>query len=163
MNEKEELEKRIAERFVNLQPEIQAVIMSPEYEKSLMRIIEKYKLNQSQIEIFETETSLVLIGHTHPDEYRIELKKLQLSKEVRNQIVNDVFDSILAPIVDMLRDNFDKDDMEEIKYGEFANKIAPKTSTNMETNLRADLKNVPKVQDNFLNGLADVINKSIEK
>lgn len=162
-NQKEELEKAIGERFANLQPEIQAVIMSTDLEKNLTKIYEKNKLTVEQLKNLEAETCLILIGDTHPDDLREDLDDLNLSPEITDQIVNDINETILKPVIGMLKSNFDKEDKEEVQYGEFVNQILPKTVQNVESQMRSGFKTAVKSNSNFINDLKNVIGKSIIK
>ena len=110
----EEIKKSIAERFNNLQPEIQDAIMSSNYEKNLYEIAQKHKLNVEQLGELELNTTLVLLGQTHPDEYADELEEdLKLPKEKIGEIVTDVNERIMKNIRELIKKNFADDDETE--------------------------------------------------
>ena len=112
--DQEEIKKSIAERFNDLQPEIQDAIMNSDYEKNIYEIAQKHKLSVEQMGEFESDTTLVMLGQIHPDEYNKELADdLNLPENKINEIVNDVNEKILKPIRELLKKNFENDDVEE--------------------------------------------------
>ncbi|MFA7315242.1 MAG: hypothetical protein WC059_00365 [Candidatus Paceibacterota bacterium] len=157
MEQQEEIKKAIQERFENLQPEIQDAIMSSNYEKELYDISQKYKLNIEQMGQLELNTTLVMLGNTHPDEYVDELvTDLKIKKEDALAISNDVNERIMKNIREILKKNFEKEDEEESASKEVPvppqNPILPteatvKTETALKTNLTTPL---PKTQSGIL-------------
>lgn len=112
--DEDRIKNSIQERFNNLQPEIQAAIMDPNYEKTLGEISQKYNLSAQEFSELELNTTLVLIGQTHPDKYMDELSDdLKIPKEKIEAIVMEVNEKILKNIVYIIRKNFDADDTEE--------------------------------------------------
>jgi len=110
--EQEEIKNSIIERFNNLQPEIQEAIMNTNYENILVEIGEKYKLSPEQIGEFEFNTTLVLLGQTHPDEYSKELSEnLKLPEETIKEIVNEINEKVLKNIRALLVKNFEEEKM----------------------------------------------------
>jgi hypothetical protein len=117
--DQEEIKNAIKERFNNLQPEIQEAIMSSNYEKNLYEIGTKYKLNIEQMGKLEFNTTLVLLGQTHPNDYLDTLAgDLNMPKETVNNIVGDVNEKIMKNIIDLIKQNFAKDDEEEEAFRE---------------------------------------------
>src|SRR5437016_6180323 len=117
--EQEEIKNLIVERLNNLQPEIRNAIMSSNYDKELYDISQKYKLSIEQMGKLELNTTLVMIGHTHPDEYRGELiEDLKLPAETVDAIVNDVNEKVMKNIRELIKQNFAKDDEEEEAFKE---------------------------------------------
>jgi len=109
--DQEEIKKSIVERFNNLQPEIQKAIMDPDYEQHVYNIAKKYNLSTEQTEEFESDTTLVMLGQIHPNDYNETLvDDLNLPADKINEIVNDVNEKILKPIRDLLKNNFEEDD-----------------------------------------------------
>ena len=114
MENQEEVKQAIIERFNNLQPEIKDAIMSSNYEKNLYDIGTKYKLTIEQMGKLEFNTTLVLLGQTHPDDYENDLAAdLNLPKETISNIVNDINEKIMKNIREMIKKNFAEDDKEE--------------------------------------------------
>lgn len=110
----EEIKNSIIERFNSLQPEIQEAIMNLDYENNLSEIGKKYNLNIEQMEEFELNTTLVMLGQTHPDEYGDGLMEdLHLSKEKTEKIVLEVKEKILNSIIFLLKKNFEDDNLAE--------------------------------------------------
>jgi hypothetical protein len=129
--DQQELENLIVERFDNLQPEIQAVIMDPNYEKQVVDIAQKYNLSKEQTSDLEINTTLVLLGNTHPDEYSKELTEdLKLAPVVVKQIVDDINQTVLKNILGMIKQNFKEDDEKEAAVTRTSElKLDPKFST----------------------------------
>jgi cell fate (sporulation/competence/biofilm development) regulator YlbF (YheA/YmcA/DUF963 family) len=115
--EQEEIKKAILERFNNLQPEIQAAIMDTNYEIYLDEVGKKHNLTLEQMADLELNTTLVMLGQTHPDEYKDELiEDLELPEEKITEIVNDINEKILKPIIVILRNNFEEDERIESEF-----------------------------------------------
>ncbi len=116
----EEMKDKILERFNNLQPEIQAAIMNSNYEKILYDIAQNHKLNIKEMGELEFNTTLVLLGQIHPDEYAMNLEEdLKLPKETIDAIVGEVNEQIMKNIREIIKKNFEKDaeddkDQEEV-------------------------------------------------
>ena len=112
--EQEEIKKSIIERFNSLQPEIQTAIMNSDYENNISIIGRKYNLTDEQVSELEFNTTLVLLGQTHPDNYKVELSEdIKLSEDKISEIVNDINEIILKPIRETLKNNFADDDRKE--------------------------------------------------
>lgn len=158
--ENEEILQAIGERVANLQPEIQAVIMSTDYEKNLLSIGAKYNLNKDQLFKLEFETSLVLIGYTHPDEYRGRLDRLELPKEIIDQIHNEVNQTILKSIVDIIKSNFEREDKEEMEYQSQLESEDTNDADKIRNNLKSTVKNNPAQERDFLADLGVIISES---
>jgi hypothetical protein len=110
----DEIKNAVIERFNNLQAEIQAIIMDPNYDKTIADIGKKYSLSPAQVSELELNTTLVLLGQTHPDEYTDEiLEDLKLPKDLISQIANDVNEKILKSVRDMIKKNFEDDEKED--------------------------------------------------
>lgn len=85
--------------------------MDPDYEKHIYDIAKKYNLNTEQTSEFESDTTLVMLGQIHPDDYSKELiDDLNLPIDKINEIIQDVNEKILKPIRDLLKKNFEEDD-----------------------------------------------------
>ena len=115
--EQEELNKAILERFNNLQPEIQEIIMSTTYEDNLYGIAKKYNLSDEQFKELELNTTLVLLGNTHPEEYKNELvDDLKITEELANKLILDIDEKILNKVLPIIKQNFIDDDENEKKF-----------------------------------------------
>ncbi|MCC6323381.1 hypothetical protein IT400_01165 [Candidatus Nomurabacteria bacterium] len=154
--DQEEIKKSIAERFDNLQPEIQKVILSPDYEKNLYDISKKYNLSLEQTRELELNTTLVLIGSIHPEDYNRELEDdIKLPTENMIKIVADIDEKIFKDIKNLLASNFNKEDAEEIEFNY-------KSLDGIAKNIRSMLKETVRVnhasqQGDFLKNLSHEI------
>lgn len=115
--DEEEIKNSIIERYNSLQPEVQAAIMDSNYEKHIYDIAQKYKLTVEQMGEFEADTTLVMLGQIHPDDYNETLvDSLKLPVDKVNEIVTDVNALVLSPIRDILKKNFEEDDRIETDF-----------------------------------------------
>lgn len=97
--DKEELQKNIALYYSKLSPTLQEVFSSMKWLETLRMISAKYNLNEKQIETLGTETTLVLLGMIHLDEYEGILKKeLTIPKESLDKMLVEINYSILKDI-----------------------------------------------------------------
>ena len=107
----EQLEKLIYERFKNLQPEIQAVIMDASYDQKIADISRGYSLTPEQMSNLELNTTFVLLGQTHPNDYKnVLVAKLGLPANVVSNIVNEVDTKILKNVKGLIIKNFEDDE-----------------------------------------------------
>lgn len=114
MNQDEIIKNSISQRFNNLQPEIQAVIMDPSYDVNIVAISKKYNLTTDQLKDLEMDTTFILLGQIHPDDYPIDLlEDLSLPQETITKIVTDVETQILKNVRAMIVKNFEDDEKEE--------------------------------------------------
>lgn len=112
--DQEEIKNLIMERFQNLQPEIQNIILDENYDSKLIEIAKKFNLSNDQLLDLEINTTLVLMGDTHPDEYKERvMADLKLDESVIDQIVNDVNNTILKNVLNTIKQNFIEDDLAE--------------------------------------------------
>ena len=104
-----ELQKQIALYFSKLPKEAQEVIAKMEWLETLKTISEKYALGPEQIQTLGTETSLVLLGVIHAEEYEEIIKtKMGLPEEQRDQMLLEINDAVLKNIRPQLLDTFTK-------------------------------------------------------
>ena len=123
--DKEELQKQIALYYSKLPSDVQEVFAKMEWLENLKKISEKYALKNEYEQILRTETTLVLLGIIHLDEYEEKIKKeLGLQKEQADKMLAEINDAILKPIRPQLSTTF----KQNVK--EFAN--APKESEEVE-------------------------------
>ena len=105
---KEELQQKIAEYYGKLPKEAQIVFSSMTWMETLKDIGVKYSLNNNQIETLGTETTLVLLGIIHIEEYqKILEKELGLEKEITEKIIIEIDENILKTIKDALSKTFE--------------------------------------------------------
>lgn len=118
MDEKE-LQKNIALYYSKLPPKLQEVFSSMKWLETLQKLATKHSLKNTQIETLGTETTLVLLGMTHLDEYEQTLwKELGLSKEFFKEILSEIKEYILTPILPQITEAFNKNTAPEIKKEE---------------------------------------------
>ena len=131
--DKEELQKNIALYYSKLPTNLQEIFSSMKWMETLQQIATKYGLNDAQSEILGTETTLVLLGIVHPDEYYEILKdQLNLPNDSITKILAEINDSIISDIRPQIIEVFNEN-----------NKI--NQSENIETgNLDEKFKNLPE-------------------
>ncbi len=117
--DKTELQKNIALYYSKLPPEAQAVFAKMEWLEKIKQISEKYALSQAQQETLGTETTLVLLGIIHPQEYEETLKREisiapVLVKEIIAEIKGSVLDSITPQLTDTFEKNTEGEEVEKI-------------------------------------------------
>ncbi len=97
--DQKELQEKIALYYSKLPPEAQKVFSSMTWLETLKTISQKHSLNDKQIEILGTETTLVLLGIIHLVEYEeIFTNELGLSENIAEKILNEIEESIIKPI-----------------------------------------------------------------
>lgn len=100
----DKLEKIIKERFEALPESIQEIILSSNYEDKLLEVSKKYNLNVEQMGKLELQTTMILMGLGHPDNFQAELTKdLDIDAEKVRQIVKEINDGIFAKIRELLK------------------------------------------------------------
>ncbi len=94
--DQQQLQQKIAEYFSKLPPNAQEYFAKMDWMNTLQTIAGKYQLNEQQVASLGTETTLLLLGIVHPDEYTSFLKKdmamedgtsIQMFNEIDTQIV----------------------------------------------------------------------------
>lgn len=97
--EMESIKADMQARFGLLPEELQQAIMSNEYQMKLYDIAKKYKLTYEQLGKLEMETTLVLLGMTHPDEYGMEIQKaIKTTPEILQNVIKEVGEQVFVPI-----------------------------------------------------------------
>lgn len=105
---KEQLQQKIAEYFGKLPKEAQVVFSSMVWMETLKSISTKYELNNNQIEILGTETTLVLLSIIPIEEYqKIIETELGLTKEITEKIIIEIDETILKTIKEDLSKTFE--------------------------------------------------------
>ncbi len=107
--DKEELQKNIALYYSKLPPKLQEMFSGMSWLETLKTISSKYNLTEDQIQTLGTETTLVLLGIIHPDEYEKKLRaEIVLSKDSIDKMLLEINSSVLAAIRPSLTETFSK-------------------------------------------------------
>ena len=69
------IQAELRTRFELLPEDLQNLIKSSEYQEKLFNIAKKYKWTYEQLGTLELETTMVLLGMTHPEKYADDLAK----------------------------------------------------------------------------------------
>ncbi len=86
-----EIENIIKEQMKILPVEVIDVLASPAWTEKILNIGKKNGLNEEELGTLQLETSLVMLGLTHPDSYVEELKNhLKVSEIKTDNIVNEI-------------------------------------------------------------------------
>lgn len=98
-------EQLIKQQIEKLPPEIQKVLRDTDWQSKMLAIGKKYSLHIDQLDTFQMETMLTLIGLTHPDEYVTELKsRLGVSENLAQALALEVNEQIMKSIRSQLID-----------------------------------------------------------
>ena len=129
-----ELQQKIAEYYVKLPEEAQKVFSSMQWLETLKQMGEKYGLNDQQMETLGTETTLVLLGIIHSDEYEEILKnEIKVSEDSMTKLLAEINESILNTIRPQLEETFIKNNEEEKqKLDERFNNLSKETKDAIE-------------------------------
>ncbi|HLP86909.1 MAG TPA: hypothetical protein VK153_03500 [Candidatus Paceibacterota bacterium] len=102
-----QLQQKIVEYFQRLPKEAQEVFSSMGWMETLKKIGVTYSLNEKQLELLGTETTIVLLGIIHIDEYeKIIETELGVSEEILKKITKEIDNNILKTIKGQLIDAF---------------------------------------------------------
>jgi hypothetical protein len=105
----QELQKNIALYYSKLPREAQEVFAKMEWLETLKQISAKYNLNQEQQEALGTETTLVLLGIIHLEEYeRILRKETTISQESLDKILTEIKSSVINSVLPQITRAFEK-------------------------------------------------------
>lgn len=105
--EQEELKQNIAKYYSELPKELQQSFSSMKWMEDLKNISIKYSLSNNQLETLATETTLLLLGIIHIEEYEnIVEKELKLPKEASDKIFNEINNTILINVSEKLEEVF---------------------------------------------------------
>ncbi len=105
----EDMQKELRTRFELLPGEIQNVINSSDYQMKLFEIAKKHKLTYEQLGTLEMETTFVLMGMTHPNEFGQSMsgelkKKPEEIKDLLSEIKVGIFDPIRSALMQIYTD-----------------------------------------------------------
>ena len=100
----EKVTNEIKENFDSLPESIKELILSPQYENSLIEISKKYQLTTEQSGILEQEATLVLMGLTPIKDFDNELQKeLKIDNVKSYNISADISTEIFAGVMTLLK------------------------------------------------------------
>jgi hypothetical protein len=117
----EQLQQKIAEYYSKLPPKVQEVFSKMEWLERLQGISLRYNLTETQIQTLGTETSLVMLGVIHPDEYEQTLMtELAVPRSIGLRIIDDINLEILEEWKVALGETYEKNAREiaDKTYGE---------------------------------------------
>jgi len=105
----EKLKQTIKEEIAQLPKEGQDAINALDWVKLAEEIGKEFSLEESEMEDFQLETLLVLIGATDPEFYAINIENhVNTIKETAESMADEVFQKIFAPIKNTLEENIKK-------------------------------------------------------
>ena len=97
--DKDQLQQKIAEYYAKLPPKMQEIFAKMEWMEVLKGISAKYNLKEEEISSLGTETTLLLLGIIHPDEYINFLEKeITVSEDIKVKIGNEINEKVLTMI-----------------------------------------------------------------
>ncbi len=106
-------QKLIQDQIAKLPPEIKEVLSKADWSAKMTEIGKKYQLHLDQLGAFQTETMLVLIGLTHPNQYMEELKKhLNVSEGLATTLAGEVNEQILKGVRQKLIETYNSGELE---------------------------------------------------
>ncbi len=98
MDEKE-LQQNIALYYSKLPPNLQEKFSSMEWLEALKKLAVKYTLGEEQTQTLGTETTLLLLGIIHPDEYYTALdQQLGLFRDNLDKMITEINSSVVTTI-----------------------------------------------------------------
>lgn len=97
-------EEQLRAMFEKLPKDVYDAATSIDVSNKLQELGEKYKLHIDKIDTLFDETTLVMLGLTHPKDYLANLKKrLEIPDDLARMIVTDVNEQIFKPIRESLK------------------------------------------------------------
>lgn len=119
-----QLQDKIVEYFNKLPADAQALFSSMSWMEKLKGMSAKYSLTPEQIEVLGTETTLVLLGIVHPDEYENTLRKeVKIPNDMLEKMLVEINDSIISTIRPQLSETYESNIESAVgeKYGNIQN------------------------------------------
>lgn len=105
----EKLKQIIKEEVTKLPKEVREAINAFDWAKIAEEIGKKYLLNESEINDFQVETLLVLVGLEDGDSYALNIEdNVGTSKDEAVKIADEALEKIFNPISNMLEENIKK-------------------------------------------------------
>lgn len=97
--DQKELQQKISESYSKLSPQAQKVFADMEWMNIINDLRIKHSLSEEQLGLLATETTLLLLGIIHIDEYESILKeKLGQTKEIADLIIKELHEKIINSI-----------------------------------------------------------------
>ena len=94
----------IKERFDALPESIKEIILSSNYEETVLKIGQAHQLNVEQLGILERETTMVMMGLTPPQDFQTELaRELRIDNAKGAEIVKEINEKIFFKIRELLK------------------------------------------------------------
>lgn len=118
--DQKQIQEKIAEYYKKLTPKMQEVFSKMEWLDNLRGISLRYNMTDEQIQTLGTETSLVMLGIIHPDEYEQNLMtELAVPRDIGLKIIDDINLEILNEWRGELIETFSKNtkDIADKTYG----------------------------------------------
>lgn len=148
-------EEQIKSFFEKLPKDVQTAVSSVEVASGLQKVGEKYKLHVDKIDELFDETTLVMLGLTHPKDYLNNLKRrLEIPENLAREMVNDVNEQIFKPIRGSLMKIHEVSKEKEAELAKNENvkftpaiNLADKERTIVETPITAPPADQPTRQD----------------
>ena len=105
----EELKKTIKKEIAELPKEGQEAIGAVDWVKIAEEVGKKFLLDEDEIEDFQLETLLVLIGVTDPEFYAVNIENhVDVTKDKSAEMAKEAFQKIFTPIRKALEENIKK-------------------------------------------------------
>ena len=105
----EKLKETIKEELAELPKEMQNAINAFDWVKIAEEIGEKHSLDENEINNFQLETLLVLVGATDPEFYAINIEnQVETTNSEAESISDEVFKKIFNPINNLIIENIKK-------------------------------------------------------
>jgi len=115
-----QLQEQIALYYSRLPKNMQELFSSMRWMDTLKNISIKFGLSENQKEVLGTETTLVLLGITHPEEYEDNLRsELGMTNDSLNKMIEEISTSVINTIRPQLNDAYSAHvkSLVEEKYG----------------------------------------------
>ena len=112
--EQQELQQNIALYYSKLPKEAQEYFAGQTWLETLREIAQKYSLNEEQIQTLGTETTLVLLGIIHIDEFEANIRReIPIPRKNLEDILIGINNSILRNVRSQIEETFRKNKTEE--------------------------------------------------
>ncbi|MFA5936836.1 MAG: hypothetical protein WC822_03085 [Candidatus Paceibacterota bacterium] len=113
----EKLKQTIKEEIIKLPKEMQEVINAFDWIKISKEIAEKYLLNEKEINNFQLETLLVLLGVVDPEFYAINIEnQVEITKEKAKILAMEIEEKVFNPIYKKITENI-KNNLQDKNLG----------------------------------------------
>jgi len=110
----QETEKTIKEQMEILPEEVRNLFTDPKINEKILEIGNNNILSVEQMNIYQTETFLLMLGLTHPSDYQAELKsRLNLDDKILNNISEEIYTLFSGEIIEKLKEIYEKAEEED--------------------------------------------------